>query len=72
MERLVRKSSPNQLTYIGELLQGSEFSPKMVRKTCVKRQHQELNTLVKPRNYIIWVSLISLVKFLVILSYFQP
>ena len=31
MNRLVRKSSPNQLTYIGELLQGSEFSPKMVR-----------------------------------------
>ena len=28
--RLVRKSVPNQLTYIGELLQGTQFSPKMV------------------------------------------
>lgn len=32
MEKLVRKSNPNQLTYIGELLSGSDFSPKMVRK----------------------------------------
>lgn len=27
---LVRRSSPNKLTYIGELLGGRSFSPKMV------------------------------------------
>lgn len=31
MQKLVRKSVPNQITYIGELLQGSQYSPKMVR-----------------------------------------
>ena len=34
MDKLVRKSSPNQLTYIGELLAGSEFSPKMDHLVC--------------------------------------
>jgi hypothetical protein len=29
---LVRKSEPSKLTYIGELLSGRNFSPKMVRR----------------------------------------
>lgn len=34
IKRLIRKSVPNQLTYIGELLQGTEFSPKMDHLVC--------------------------------------
>ena len=30
MSQLVRKSEPNKLTYVGELLGGRSFSPKMV------------------------------------------
>lgn len=30
MKLLVRKSEPNKLTYVGELLNGRNFSPKMV------------------------------------------
>ena len=42
-EKLVRKSEPSKLTFVGELLSGRNFSPKMVsvkKKTQVKAQQQ--------------------------------
>ena len=38
-DKLIRKSGPNQLTFVGELISGNKFSPKMV----CEKQHREID-----------------------------
>ena len=48
MSQLVRKSEPNKLTYVGELLGGRSFSPKMVSfpKTLILISYRNIYSIV--------------------------